>query len=676
MKPLRYLFVLLIVAALWGVNFSPAQALTASVMEVTNFGPNPSSLRMFLYVPATVKPAPPILVAVHWCHGDGLAMFNGSQYASMADQYGYIVIYPSVTQASDGCFDVASSATLTHNGGSDSLGIVSMVTYVEQNYNGDPNQVYATGVSSGAMMTNVLLGSYPDVFKAGVAFAGVPFGCFAVNPDALRWSTACATGTVTHTPQEWGDIVRAAYPGYSGPRPRMQVWHGTNDEVLSYVNFGEEIKQWTNVLGASQTPVSTDSPAAGQTRTRYANGSGEVVVEAISMQGVSHNLPVDNAAAIRFFGLDGFVTPTPTITPGGPTLTPTRTPTRTLTPTITPTPAPGLQIKIQNAGTESNSLSSFNLQLTNTGATTLSNVTWRLYFTTENGNAASSYVLEKYYDQSEVATLSGPTLACGSTYYYTVSYGTKALSPGATWAYNTGFHLSSYASTYDAANDWWHTGYAVNALPAAFTITYYVPGYNNGSLLWGNEPNCGGGATNTPTRTPTAVLPTNTPTRTNTPATVVASNTPTRTPTRTATGPTPTRTSTRTPTRTPTGGTPLPTNTPTRTNTPATVVPTNTPTRTPTTGPTPTPTPTTGGACSPVTSDITAPFTFDGAGAFCWRSNNLGAYVNSWNTSSVTLNGVNITNVYVPASSYPAQIGGYWYVNYNSSIAWGHFETK
>ena len=34
----------------------------------------------------------------------------------------------------------------------------------------DRGRVFATGLSSGAMMTNVLLGDYPDVFKAGAAF--------------------------------------------------------------------------------------------------------------------------------------------------------------------------------------------------------------------------------------------------------------------------------------------------------------------------------------------------------------------------------------------------------------------------------------------------------------------------------------------------------------------------
>jgi hypothetical protein len=89
-----------------------------------------------------------------------------------------------------------------------------------------------------------------------------------------------------------------------------------------------------------------------------------------------------------------------------------------------------------------------------------------------------------------------------------------------------------------------------------------------------------------------------------------------------------------------------------------------------------TPTTSSGSACSPVTSTITAPFTYDGTGTLCWQSTSLGSYINSWNTVSVTLNGVNISNVYMASGSYPAKIGGFWYVAYNSNVAWGHFEAK
>ena len=126
--------------------------------------------------------------------------------------------------------------------------------------------------------------------------------------------------------------------------------------------------------------------------------------------------------------------------------------------------------------------------------------------------------------------------------------------------------------------------------------------------------------------------------------------------------------------------------TPTRTNTPvsgptATRTITPTPggvTATPTVGasPTRTVTPGSGSTCSPVTSTITAPFSYDGTGTLCWQSSNLGTYINSWNTNSVSVNGVNVTNLYVAAGSYPAKVNGFWYVSYNSSVAWGHFEAK
>ena len=288
--------------AVTGLTLAPP-ASAAALTEVTGFGANPSNLRMHLYVPDRVAARPAIVVAVHYCTGTGPAFHSGTQFASLADQHGFIVIYPSATRSGQ-CFDVYSPEALRRDGGSDPVSIMSMVRHVQQNFDADPARVFATGVSSGAMMTNVLLGNYPDVFAAGAAFAGVPHSCFATTGGST-WNSECANGTVIRTAQQWGDAVRNAYPGYAGARPRMQLWHGTADEILRYPNFGEEIKQWTNVHGLSQTPTFTDSPQAGYTRTRYGDSGPTAPVEAISMQGVPHNLPVDAAQVIRFFGLDG-----------------------------------------------------------------------------------------------------------------------------------------------------------------------------------------------------------------------------------------------------------------------------------------------------------------------------------------------------------------------------------
>jgi acetylxylan esterase len=295
-----------------------APASAASLVEVTNFGTNPSGLRMHLYVPDNVTAQPAVVVAVHYCTGTGPAFYSGTEFARLADQYGFIVIYPSATRSGQ-CFDVYTAEALRRNGGSDPVGIRSMVSYVQQRYNADANRIFVTGASSGAMMTNVLLGDYPDVFRAGAAFAGVPFACFATTPPNT-WNSECANGQVNRTPQQWGDLVRNAFPGYTGARPRMQIWHGTNDTTLRYPNFTEQVEQWTNVHGLSQTPSSTDSPQSGWTRTRYGGTGTTAPVEAISLNGVGHNLPTSGMAAmaIAFFGLSTSTPPPPPPPPPPP----------------------------------------------------------------------------------------------------------------------------------------------------------------------------------------------------------------------------------------------------------------------------------------------------------------------------------------------------------------------
>ncbi|MFF1611947.1 PHB depolymerase family esterase [Amycolatopsis sp. NPDC058278] len=298
----------LAIAASAGLSVQAApQAAAASLTQITNFGNNPSGLQMYLYVPNKVKPNPPILLALHGCQGSGPYLYSSTDFGSLADQYGFIVIYPS-TNPGGSCWDVSSNQALTRNGGSDPVGLMSMITYTEQHYSGNPNALYVTGESSGGMMTNVMAADYPDVFKAGAAFMGVPYHCFYTN-SVKGWNGPCAGGQVSMTPQQWGDLVRNADPGYNGPRPRMQLWHGTADTTLNYNNLGEEIKQWTNVLGVSQTPSSTDTPVAKWNRTRYNNSSGMTQVEAYSIVGAGHQLPIQGsgmaAYAIHFMGLDG-----------------------------------------------------------------------------------------------------------------------------------------------------------------------------------------------------------------------------------------------------------------------------------------------------------------------------------------------------------------------------------
>ena len=94
------------------------------------------------------------------------------------------------------------------------------------------------------------------------------------------------------------------FPGYTGHRPRLQHWHGTADTTLNYKNLAEDIKEWTNLLGLSETPTGTDTPKSGTTRQFWKNSCGYTVYETFSMSGVGHAVPFDGNAVAAYFGLD------------------------------------------------------------------------------------------------------------------------------------------------------------------------------------------------------------------------------------------------------------------------------------------------------------------------------------------------------------------------------------
>jgi poly(hydroxyalkanoate) depolymerase family esterase len=270
---------------------------------------------MYIYVPDKLATDPPIMVAAHYCGGSATAYYSfDSSVVALANQYGFIMIFPQTTNpaSSADCWDVGSTKSLTHNGGGDTQAIVEMVDYTVTKYSANAARVYSMGSSSGAMLTEALMGVYPDVFKAGAEMSGVPDGCWSDGWSAQsNWGGTCASGNDTMTAAAWGNLVRAQYPGYTGPRPRLWLWVGTADTTISTNIFTQAILEWTNVLDLSATPTST-SPANGAEQQLgsgqlWSNSCGQTVLEAWSLQGGGH-APTPTAstasAIVSYFGLD------------------------------------------------------------------------------------------------------------------------------------------------------------------------------------------------------------------------------------------------------------------------------------------------------------------------------------------------------------------------------------
>ncbi|KAK4208918.1 alpha/beta-hydrolase [Rhypophila decipiens] len=272
------------------------------LQQVTGFGSNPTNTEMFIYVPSRLAANPAVVVALHPCGGSAQQFYSSFNLPSFADSNGFIVIYAQ-TRAYSNCWDVNNAGSLTHGGSGDATGIVSMVSYTLNRFNGNKDQVFVMGASSGAMMTNVMVGSYPDVFEAGAAYSGTAFACFAGSlgaPTPMGSNQTCAQG-LSHPPQKWADYVRNAYPGYTGKRPRMQVIHGLGDTLVRPQCGYEQLKQWSAVLGLTNTNNATNSPMGSQyTQINYGDGSKLV---GYFGQGVGHYAPPNAQVMLKFFGI-------------------------------------------------------------------------------------------------------------------------------------------------------------------------------------------------------------------------------------------------------------------------------------------------------------------------------------------------------------------------------------
>jgi acetylxylan esterase len=278
----------------------------AALQQISNWGTNPSGMTLHAYIPNQVASSPAVILALHPCGGSGQQYASSTRYGQLAETYGFIVLYPSSTQDSN-CWDVATTKSLTHNGGGQSQGLNTMVNWAKTTYNADSSRIFVTGTSSGCMMTNVMMATYPDVFQAATCYSGVSAGCLAGSPGSSPGSAdpTCANGQNQKTGAQWAQIVRNMYPGYTGSYPRLMSFHGLADTFVHWINLGEQMKQWSTIQGVSFDHNNTNTPRSGYTQMVYGDGTKLI---GITAQGVGHVVPAIEDEDLKWFG----------ITPGGP----------------------------------------------------------------------------------------------------------------------------------------------------------------------------------------------------------------------------------------------------------------------------------------------------------------------------------------------------------------------
>ncbi|KAF3205572.1 hypothetical protein TWF191_001826 [Orbilia oligospora] len=249
---------LTIASLLSGLSSAAATALAAraALTQVTNFGNNPTGLRMFIYVPGAVVRSPGIIVSLHGASGNAQQQFQDTPYATLGEQYGFITIYP---ESPPGPWDATSAKSTLHDGGGDSQSIANMVKYAIATYGADANKVF-----------NTLAGTYPDIFKAAIIYSAGSRG-----------------------------KIKSMYPGYTGTYPKVQLYLGSKDTVIGSAAFNTTLAAWAPVFGYDTTPdqVLTNDPVQGW--TKYVLGSK---LQGIWALNVGHPVFTQGGEDMKWFG--------------------------------------------------------------------------------------------------------------------------------------------------------------------------------------------------------------------------------------------------------------------------------------------------------------------------------------------------------------------------------------
>ncbi len=179
-----------------------------------------------------------------------------------------------------------------------------MVRYVQQRHSGDPNRVYVAGTSSGAMMTNVMLGALPGRLQ----------GRRGLRRRALRLLRHHRRFHLEQPVRAGPDHPDRAAVGRPGPQrlPRLHrpapadaavARHARRDAALPQLRRRDQAVDQR----ARPEPDAdvTDTPQSGWTRTRY-GGSGPArrPSRRSACRACAQPAGERGGQAIRFFGLD------------------------------------------------------------------------------------------------------------------------------------------------------------------------------------------------------------------------------------------------------------------------------------------------------------------------------------------------------------------------------------
>lgn len=229
-----------------------------------------------IYAPEEFSPSEcaeiscPLVVDIHGYTDNVDRQRAISGFDDMADEFGFLVMYPIGHEAS---WNAGWCCGDAKDLGLNDVGVIEkMITIVQENWSTDPDRIYVTGWSNGCAMTQKMVNEASHLFAAG--------GCMALyllEPESANYS----------------------------PVPMMEV-HGVRDAVIHYgVSYGssaifdfsldgnegalQNMERWAEMNGCSGSTPDVEIFEWDYSVLGYSDCDNNAQVRLVSLNFAGHN---------------------------------------------------------------------------------------------------------------------------------------------------------------------------------------------------------------------------------------------------------------------------------------------------------------------------------------------------------------------------------------------------
>ncbi len=231
----------------------------------------------------------PMLMVLHGCRQNHIAMQSISGFDAIADRESFVVVYPYVT----GYWGIRTKncwgwwqARQRRRGFGEVADLSRIAEAVARDHSIDQNRLYICGLSSGAAMAVASLVAYSDLWRSGASVGGVPYGESSRSVQISAWLPLRFKSTTT--------LIRIAQRALFDKAPPLLVVQSQADTVVT-AHSGKNLTEiWQHLTGTtSQTPSNISASLRGidWTLKQYPDESGRLQVASLFLGQIEHGWP-------------------------------------------------------------------------------------------------------------------------------------------------------------------------------------------------------------------------------------------------------------------------------------------------------------------------------------------------------------------------------------------------